>query len=119
MAAKCLPGREEKGERPAFDHPGFALLSAFIPGLLACLRLVRSAGWLSGVTILLVVHALAAAYAVSFVHGVGIYGSTCLIPLLVQTVSGCDAIGSGFLLLPAVFMRRGGSPHGPEDPAGV
>ncbi|HEY5996171.1 MAG TPA: MFS transporter, partial [Candidatus Deferrimicrobiaceae bacterium] len=60
MAAKYLPGREERGERPAFDYPGFALLSMFILALFAGLRSGRSAGGLSGVTILLVVLALAA-----------------------------------------------------------
>ncbi|HEY3488977.1 MAG TPA: DHA2 family efflux MFS transporter permease subunit [Candidatus Deferrimicrobiaceae bacterium] len=128
MAAKYLPGREERGERPAFDAPGFALLSGFILALFASLRSGRSAGWLSGATLLLIVASLAAgagfvvrevrcrkplldlrifsnrqfaaAAAVSFVYGVGIYGSTYLIPLLVQTVSGYDPMRSGLLLLP-------------------
>ncbi|HEY5996111.1 MAG TPA: DHA2 family efflux MFS transporter permease subunit [Candidatus Deferrimicrobiaceae bacterium] len=128
IASKYLPGREGKGGRPAFDYPGFALLSAFILALFACLRSGRSAGGLPGATILLAVLALAAgvgfvgrerrcekplldlrifsnrqfaaASAVSFVYGVGIYGSTYLIPLLVQSVSGYDAIRSGLLLLP-------------------
>lgn len=64
----------------------------------------------------------AAASAVSFAYGMGLYGSTFLIPLFVQTVAGFSVLEAGVLLLPgglvlAVFIPLAGrltdrhSPH--------
>ncbi len=46
----------------------------------------------------------AAAAAVGFAYGVGLYGSTFLVPLFVQTISGFSVMKAGILLLPGGLL---------------
>ncbi|CCG42227.1 DHA2 family efflux MFS transporter permease subunit [Magnetospirillum molischianum] len=117
------------GRPVAFDIVGFALLSVAIAALLTSMANGQRQGWDSPlVTGGFVVTALgtlgfiwhenrtqtpilslgvylnprfAAASAVAFILGLGLYGSTYLVPLFVQTVQGYTPTESGLLLMPA------------------
>ena len=128
MAVFFLTGRDGSGERPAFDRPGCALLILFTASLLAGLTSGQKVGWGAARTLLLSATAclaclgfawrefscrhpllnlrifanrqFGAAAVVSFAYGMGIYGSTYLIPLFVQTICHYTPVRSGLLLFP-------------------
>ena len=52
----------------------------------------------------------AAAAAVGFAYGMGLYGSTFLVPLFVQTVSGFSVLEAGILLLPGGLLLAASIP---------
>lgn len=128
LSARYLPEREVAHHRPPFDWLGCLLLTLFLASLLMGFVTGHNRGWLSaefllrltvtlGLAIAFVVlesklpHPLlnlallknsrfAAATLVAFVYGLGLYGSTYLIPVFVQAVMHYDAGQSGMLLLP-------------------
>ena len=51
-----------------------------------------------------------AASVVTFIIGAGLYGSTYLLPLFMQTIVGLKATDSGFLMLPAGLIMTIFSP---------
>ena len=129
-AAVFLPGRD-RSERPPspFDGFGFLFLVSFLLCLLSGLSNGQRAGWnsdlilalfagaaISGVafigwefrcrTPLLDLHVFAsgpfsASCFVAFTFGVGIFGSTYIVPMFVQLVQGYTATRAGLLLMPA------------------
>lgn len=135
MAPFFLVGRDSSVPRPAFDWTGFALLILFVVPLLIGLKAGREHGWLSPQALLLFADSgcallgfiwrevacsqpllnlrtfanrqFSAASVVSFAYGMGIYGSTYLIPLFVQTVFHYTPIGSGLLLAPGGLVLAG------------
>lgn len=135
MAAFFLSDRDDSAPRPAFDWTGFALLALFVIPLLVGLKSGRQYGWLSSQALQLFGGAglallgfiwretacsqpllnlrtfanrqFSAAAVVSFAYGMGIYGSTYLIPLFVQTVFHYTPIGSGLLLAPGGLVLAG------------
>ena len=135
MAVFFLTGRDGSEERPTFDWLGCALLIVFTVALLAGLASARKTGWGSARTLLLSAAAglaclafgwrelscrhpllnlrifanrqFSAAAVVSFAYGMGIYGSTYLIPLFVQTICHYTPIQSGLLLFPGGVVLAG------------
>ena len=128
LAPAFLPGRS--GERPQpFDWLGFLLLSVSLASFLAALANGQRKGWDSdfvtwgfllaaGCAVAFVVQErrvrspilalnvfynfrFAAASAVAFSVGMGLFGSTYLIPLFVQTIQAYMPTESGLLLMPA------------------
>ncbi len=132
-AAVFLPGRDPQKETASlrFDGLGFFLLAAFLVCLLSALSNGQREGWDSDLILSLFAAALAAATAfvaweltygmpllnlrvfsngrftasclVAFALGVGIFGSTYIVPLFVQFVQGYTPTRSGLLLMPAGF----------------
>ncbi len=128
LALLFLPSARA-AERKRFDAPGFVLLTAALLALLHALGATRHAGGLdaglalrwaaaAALAVAFIVHErrtghpllelaifanrrFAAAALVAFAYGLGIYGSTYLLPLFVQTVAGYNAFEAGVLLLPA------------------
>ncbi len=124
-----MPGRIADGAPRAFDWLGAILLAAAIGLLLAGLTDGQHDGWGSDrvVTELLAATAagigflvwqgigpaplmnlqvfahrgFAAAAIVAFIYGAAIFGSTYLLPLLVQVVQGYTPTRSGLILMPA------------------
>jgi EmrB/QacA subfamily drug resistance transporter len=116
------------GRRPAFDGWGFLLLCSFLLFVLGGLAHAQRAGltpagvafaaagsFVCGAAFIAweARHrnpmfdprvfrnpAFAAASAVGFAYGMGLYGSTFLMPLFVQTISGFSVLEAGMLLLP-------------------
>lgn len=131
LALFFLPGHTAKHPKP-FDLPGFALLCVTIGAFLTALSNGQREGWdsnfvlgafaLSACTCLaflgrehsckapllaLGVYAnprFLAASVVAFILGMGLFGSTYLIPLFVQTVQGYMPTESGMLLMPGGIM---------------
>lgn len=129
LATLFLPGRFSQGPRHAFDWIGFALLVVFLLTLLDGLSNAPRYGWGADRILLSFTAALftgagfilwesrtrapmlnlklftnrtfAAASLVAFIFGAGIFGSTYLVPLFVQTIQGYTATRSGLLLMPA------------------
>lgn len=130
----------EQGDarRPVFDGLGFTLLCAFLLFVLGGLALAQRHE-LSPAGLALVVagtlvcavtflawelrssHPMfdprvfrdpvfAAAAAVGFAYGMGLYGSTFLVPLFVQTVSGFSVLEAGILLLPGGLLLAASIP---------
>ncbi|XHR29666.1 MAG: DHA2 family efflux MFS transporter permease subunit [Chthoniobacteraceae bacterium] len=115
-----------------FDGAGFALLSVFLVTLLSGLSDGQREGWNSDFIVTLFAVSLlafgafvareltfhtpllnlrvfanarfAASCVVSFALGVGIYGSTYIVPLFLQLVQGYTPTRSGLLLMPAGFV---------------
>lgn len=133
LAPKALRSFEKEPEgRSAFDALGFVLLCAFLLFVLGGLANAQRAGLsLGGVVIALVgslvcgaafifwelrhrspmfdpavfrSRVFAAASLVGFAYGMGLYGSTFLVPLFVQTISGYSALEAGLLLLPGGLL---------------
>jgi EmrB/QacA subfamily drug resistance transporter len=131
--AVFLPGRGRVEKAPyPFDGFGFVFLSIFLLCLLSALSNGQRQGWNSDLILALFAGAIAAAAAfmawelthqtpllnlrvfanggfaascfVSFVLGVGIFGSTYIVPMFVQLVQGYTATRSGLLLMPAGLM---------------
>jgi len=132
LALFFLPTRVEQGIRPRFDWIGFALLGAFLMALLGALSNGQRVGWDSNVILAQFAVALCAVVAfigwerhtdqpmldlrlfthlpfsasafVSFVLGAGLFGSTYLLPLAVQTIQGLTPTQAGLMLMPAGFV---------------
>lgn len=128
-ATLFLPGRVAGTGRRRFDWLGFVLMSIFLVSLLNGLSNGQRHGWLShrilvdfvvaastGVGFLVwelhtptpmlnlklfKLRTFAGAAVVAFIFGAGIYGSTYLVPLFVQTIQGYTPTRSGLLLMPA------------------
>jgi len=135
MALFFLIHRNYSDERPSFDWSGFALMSVFTVSLLNGLKSGQKAGWDSGWALIQLAIAILAwcgfiwreltcrhpllnlrifsnrqfraGAVVSFAYGMGIYGSTYLIPLFVQTILHYTPIRSGLLLLPGGLILAG------------
>jgi EmrB/QacA subfamily drug resistance transporter len=127
-----LPTRAATGPRPGFDWIGMFLLCVCLGTLLSGLTNAQRLGWSSDPILLLFVAALlalgafivwelridrpmleirvfghlpfAAAALVSFIMGAGLFGSTYLLPLFVQTMQGYTPTQAGLLLMPAGLM---------------
>jgi EmrB/QacA subfamily drug resistance transporter len=127
-AMMFLPGRSGSGPLRRFDWAGFGLMAVFLFMLLNGLSHGQRNGWNShGIVLdlaiaaacgaaflgwelrtpapmlnlkLFSVRVFAAASIVAFIFGAGIYGSTYLVPLFVQTVQGYTPTRSGLLLMP-------------------
>lgn len=127
-----LPGREGVGPRPAFDWIGLVFLVAFLASILNGLTNAQRMGW--GSDIILGQFAIAAisavgfvwwefhttkpmldlrlftnlpfvaASVVAFIMGAGLFGSTYLVPLFVQTIQGLTPTQAGLLLMPSGFV---------------
>jgi len=140
MGSVFMPEREE-GVRSRFDWIGFALLTTSLGCLLTALSNGQREGWhsdfimglfaIAGFGVLAFVAweryipqplvnlrvltngQFASAATVACLFGVGLFGSTYLVPLFVQTVQGYTAFVSGLLLMPGglvlgVFMPIAG-----------
>lgn len=133
-AAVFLPGRGSgRTTAPLrFDALGFLFLVAFLVCLLTAISNGQREGWSSDLILALFAGALAAAAAfvaweltcrmpllnlrvfanggfsaccvVALALGIGIYGSTYIVPLFVQLVQGYTPTRSGLLLMPAGFV---------------
>ena len=141
-----MPEREPDAASPRFDWVGVVLLTIALLALLVALSegpaddfQDQLSALLFAVTALSVAAFIAwelhrpdpmidlqlfangrflAASVVTFIIGAGLYGSTYLLPLFMQTIVGLKATDSGFLMLPAglmmaIFSPRG-SPFGPN-----
>jgi MFS transporter, DHA2 family, multidrug resistance protein len=135
-----MPEREESA-RTRFDWTGFVLLAGALACLLTALSSGQREGWYSDYIASLFAIAVvgaaafllwelhtpqplvnlrvlangqfASAAVVACMFGVGLFGSTYLVPLFVQTVQGYTAYTSGLLLMPGglilgVFMPISG-----------
>mgnify|MGYP001038045401 CR=1 FL=1 len=131
LAMIFLPGREETGPRPGFDWVGLVFMITFLAPLLNGLTNAQRLGW--GSDVILLQFAIAGLSAISFVYwefqtakpmldmrlftnvsfvsasviafimGAGLFGSTYLIPLFVQTIQGLTPTQAGLLLMPSGF----------------
>lgn len=129
LSQTFLATRTAAQQAPAFDWLGFGLLSLGIAAFLAALANGQRMGWDSALVtggFLLAAASIsafiwqenrsskpivalrvylnprfAAAAAVAFILGLGLYGSTYLVPLFVQTIQGYTPTESGLLLMPA------------------
>jgi MFS transporter, DHA2 family, multidrug resistance protein len=132
LASLFLPTRTASGPRPGFDWLGFLLLCLFLTTLLSALSNGQRQGWRSDPILLQFAIATMAAIAfvwwerrtakpmldlrvfsqlpfaaasiVSFIMGAGLFGSTYLLPLFVQTIQGMTPTQAGLLLMPAGFV---------------
>ncbi|MFV2089972.1 MAG: DHA2 family efflux MFS transporter permease subunit, partial [Pseudomonadales bacterium] len=124
-----IPGREASGKRKPFDWIGFTLMMIFIPTFMLGFSNGQREGWDS--TIILTYFTATAVSGVAFVlwenhieepmlnlrvflnkrfvaaailtavMGAGLYGSTYLVPLFLQTLQGLTPTASGLLMMPA------------------
>jgi drug resistance transporter, EmrB/QacA subfamily len=129
LGSVFLPTRFGDGKTRRFDFVGMALLILFLVISLYAVANGQREGWNSdlitalswtGVALLLAfvgwelkapeplvnlavfgISRYAAAAAVALIFGAGIYGSTYLVPLFVQTIQGYTPTRSGELLMPA------------------
>jgi EmrB/QacA subfamily drug resistance transporter len=129
MAAILMPGRATSGPPRKFDWIGFGLMTVFLVTLLNGLSNGQRDGWISDPILrdfaialvagigfivwelrtsapmlnlkLFTNRVYAGASVVAFIFGAGIFGSTFLIPLFVQTIQGYTPTRSGLLLMPA------------------
>ena len=129
LALMFMPEREEPGPWPRFDWTGVALLSVFLVTFLTALTNGQKEDWdsdyivgLLGVAFYSFVLFLwwetraakpmlnlklflngrfLAAAIVTLVLGIGLYGSTYLLPLFLQTLQHITPTDSGLLMLPA------------------
>ncbi|HUP93621.1 MAG TPA: DHA2 family efflux MFS transporter permease subunit [Burkholderiales bacterium] len=123
-----MPEREESSVRSRFDWIGFVLLTVALACLLTALSNGQREGWYSDFIVTLFAIALfcgaafiaweqytpqplvdlrilfngqfACAAAVACLFGIGLFGSTYLVPLFVQTVQGYTPLSAGLLLMP-------------------
>ena len=114
--------------RPRFDWPGTLLLIASLAALLNIPVVGQRAGWLSGALFALAAagaglavaflawesraptpllalrlfrhRAFVSASIVSFAYGLGLFGTTYLVPVFVQEIAAYNASRAGYLLLP-------------------
>ena len=141
MGSIFLPEREEETGTARFDWAGFVLLATGLTCLLTALSNGQREGWQSDyvvslfataavVTVLFLTWELrsprplvnmrvlanaqfSSASLVAFIFGAGLFGSTYLVPLFVQTVQHLTPYAAGLMLMPAglilgVFMPLGG-----------
>lgn len=129
MGSVFLPEREETGPRLRFDWAGFVLMTVSLASLLTGLSNGQREGWESGFVLTLIAFALvggsaflwwelhtdhplvnlkifssvafSAAAAVACIFGIGLFGSTYLVPLYVQSLQHFTPLSSGLLLMPA------------------
>ena len=129
LGSVFMPEREETDARTGFDWTGFLLLSTALASMLIGLSNGQREGWYSDPILILwglaVTAAVAffawelhvpqplvnlkvlangrfaAAGAVAAIFGAGLFGSTYLVPLFVQTVQHLTAMAAGLLLMPA------------------
>jgi DHA2 family multidrug resistance protein len=129
LALLFMPKREVGGTVPPFDWPGIILSSLCLVSFLEALSNGQREGWQSEYIVGLFAIAFfclviflwwqfhakhpmldlkvftykqfSAAAVVSVVVGVGLYGSTFLIPLFLQTLQGISPTESGLLMVPA------------------
>ena len=129
LATLFMPGRAASGPPRRFDWIGFGLMTVFLVTLLNGLSNGQRDGWMSDTILshfaiafvtgmgfltwelrtqspmlnlkLFTNPVYAAASVVAFIFGAGIYGSTYLVPLFVQTIQGYTPTRSGLLLMPA------------------
>jgi MFS transporter, DHA2 family, multidrug resistance protein len=129
MAKTFFPGRDATGPKPSFDWLGTLLCSVFIGALLVGLTEAQRHGWYHDPTVIaLVLGSVAfvawvawevytpepileprlflnprfvAAAVVTFTVGIGLYGSTYVFPLFLQSVSRLIATDAGLLMAPA------------------
>ena len=132
LASVFLPGRDAAAPRPGFDWAGFGLLCVCLTTLLSALANGQRFGWQSDPILLQFAIALLAAVAfvwwerhstrpmldlrlfaglpfasaavVSFIMGAGLFGTTYLLPVFVQTIQGMTPTQAGLLLMPAGFI---------------
>jgi EmrB/QacA subfamily drug resistance transporter len=132
LASVFLPTRNPAEPRPGFDWLGFGLLCLFLTTLLSALSNGQRWGWNSDPILLQFALAVLAAIAfvwwerlttrpmldlrlfgrlpfasaavVSFIMGAGLFGSTYLLPVFVQTIQGMTPTEAGLLLMPAGFV---------------
>src|SRR5689334_7544479 len=136
-----MPQREDDARTSKFDWTGFVLLACTLSCLLTALSSGQREGWASDYIFGLVTVAglcglsflawelhtpqplvnlrvlangqFTCAALIACLFGVGLFGSTYLVPLFVQTVQGYTAFSSGLLLMPGglimgLFMPIGG-----------
>ena len=131
LAALFLPARSGTGPRPGFDWAGIGLLGLFLITVLSALSGGQRNGWSSyrvlgefavaAVSFVAFIWwerrtakpmldlqlfssgPFAAAALVSFVLGAGLFGTTYLIPVFVQTIQGLTPTQAGLLLMPSGF----------------
>jgi EmrB/QacA subfamily drug resistance transporter len=129
MGSLFLPQREGSGARVEFDWLGFALLVTALACLLTGLSNGQREGWHSDYILGLFAIAIASATGfiawelraaqplvnlkvlanpqftgaavVAWLFGVGLFGSTYLVPLFVQTVQHLTPYSAGLMLMPA------------------
>lgn len=129
LAMMFMPERDGSGAIPRFDWTGVVLSSIFLVTFLTALTNGQREGWESEYIVGLfgtsticltlfiwweshVAHPMLnlrlflhgrflAAAVVTFVIGVGLYGSTFILPLFLQTLQGLPPTDSGLLMLPA------------------
>jgi EmrB/QacA subfamily drug resistance transporter len=132
LGSVFMPEREQTGARLRFDWLGFLLMSGSMACLLTGLSNGQREGWHSTFVLTLfavaalgstaffwwelrVAHPLvnlkifrsvqfSAAAAVACIFGIGLFGSTYLVPLYVQTVQHFTPLSSGLLLMPAGIL---------------
>src|SRR5712691_1135049 len=126
LGMRSLSNARGAGPRQPFDWPGAALLAAGLVALLNLPVVGHRAGWLSPATLVAAVAALAlglafvgwetrarapllslglfasggfrAASVVGFAYGVGLFGTTYLVPVFVQDIAGYTPAQAGNLL---------------------
>ena len=129
LALMFMPGREKNPVTTPFDWVGCGLISLSLVTILTALTNGQSEGWQSNYSVTLFAIAflsfVAFAYwelniqhplldvrifghlrflasaIVTFIVGIGLYGSTYLLPLFLQTLQGIMPTDSGLLMLPA------------------
>ena len=129
LGSFVLPSREVSGPRPTFDWFGFALLSFALLGLLTGLSNGQRLGWSSDVVVMSLAGGIASSTAfilwewwyddpildisqfasrqfavanvISFLFGVGLFGSLYLAPIFVQLVQNYTPTRAGLVLIPA------------------
>ena len=132
LANLFVPGRDAVGPRPGFDWTGLGLLAVFLASLLNALTNAQRLGWSSDPILLQFAIAATAAVSfllwelrtpkpmldmrlfrnlpfasasvVAFIMGAGLFGSTYLLPLFVQTIQGFTPTQAGLLLMPSGFV---------------
>lgn len=141
LGSLFMPEREDEEARVRFDWTGFLLLCTALGSLLTGLSNGQREGWHSDYILTLFALAIAtgiafvawelrisqplvnlrvlanaqfaAAGAVACIFGAGLFGSTYLVPLFVQTVQHYTPLAAGLLLMPAglilgIFMPVAG-----------
>jgi EmrB/QacA subfamily drug resistance transporter len=128
LGTMFMPQREDDSAKSRFDVIGFALMATALSCLLIGLSNGQREGWHSDYIVALLTAACAcaaaflawelhtpqplvnlrvlasgqfsSAFVVAWLFGVGLFGSTYLVPLFVQTVQGLTPYASGLLLMP-------------------
>ena len=129
LASYVLSPREEMGPKPKFDILGFGLLSVFLVCILSALSDGQRLGWQSDQVVFLMSAGIflaigfifwewknenrlldvrrfsspqfAAANVISFLFGIGLFGSLYLLPIFVQIVQNYTPTRAGLVLIPA------------------